>query len=384
MRAHAVCLLLALALAACETAAPPPPPAPVTPPAAKPVDVLLLPVGNVAPSLAQSLANRLGPELGLEIKTSLPMGDGDLTPMFGTQQVAAEDVIARAHEVGSRFATLGPRGIVIALTSRDINARGQSSHFVFAQNDPNLRASVLSLARLDYDTKTNQKNASPAVVFGRLYKMTKRIIGEQLLGVGRSSDIHDVMYSPINSLTDIDAMGTEFAHRGGPAPKTAKAELSLPPAPKGYTWQPVDELRGAVLVPDGWHFHKELKQGTIGVFVTQEEIGKVGYETGVAINAFIDNPSAPARLKQMLDDMAAKNSVKLVPGAKGPFATLACEFDSPREGGLEPVHTGVLGILNTRTSATYLITVESPLSQWRAAWARAEPVVSMLALDHDL
>jgi predicted Zn-dependent protease len=377
--------VLTLLLAACETAAPPPPPVvappsvapapPTAPESVKPVDVLLIPVGNLPPSIPQYVVDRLGPELGLEIRTSLAMGDGDLAPIPGTQQLAAEDVIARAHDVGARYPYRNERSIVIALTARDINARARTTRFVFAQNEPTARTSVLSVARLVYDTKTGgATTASPEVVSTRVYKMTKRIVGEQLLGLQRSSDIHD-------SLEDVDAMGSDFAHRDAAPPRVG---LSLPKPPAGYAWRPVEELRGAVLVPDGWHYLKDLKPGTVAVFVTQQKIGAQGYETGVALNAYVGNPSAPARVKQILDRMAADHATKLAAGSKGFFATLQCEYDSPREKGLEAVHMIVLGIHNTRTNATYLLTFESPLSEWRAAWTRAQPIFSMLALDREL
>ena len=66
------------------------------------------------------------------------------------------------------------------------------------------------------------------------------------------------------------------------------------------------------------------------------------------------------------------------------FATETCEFDSPREGGVEPVHMFVVGIVNTRTSASYLVTLESPASQWDAASKLVEPVLEKLALDPQL
>ncbi|HTO05550.1 MAG TPA: hypothetical protein VMR86_00695, partial [Myxococcota bacterium] len=329
--------------------------------------------GGIAPAFAQSLSD----QLGIEVRASEPLSAGDLSPFPGTQQYAAEDVIARARVVGERFPNRRPRSIVIALTEFDINTRARATRFVFAQTDGAAHAAVLSLARLVYDAKTGQK-ATPALVDTRVDKMLRRIIGEQLFGYAHTSDIHDVMYSPINSLDDLDTMGSEYLSR---TPGSAGGSRKLPPPPAGYTWREINELHAAVLVPTGWFFKSERGEGVFAAFVTKEEIGTSGYETGVSINAYVGNSTAPGKLGMMLREMAAKNSAKVTSGQQGVFATETCEFDSPREGGVEPVHMFVVGIVNTRTSASYLITLESPASHWDAASKQVQPVLEKLALD---
>jgi len=44
----------------------------------------------------------------------------------------------------------------------------------------------------------------------RIYKMVKRAIGELYFGLPRSTSIADIMYAPIMSLEDIDAMGADY------------------------------------------------------------------------------------------------------------------------------------------------------------------------------
>ena len=64
-------------------------------------------------------------------------------------------------------------------------------------------------SRLALDLKNT--NIGREVFWLRTYKMTKREIGIVHFGYPRSTDVKDLMYSPIMSLEDVDRMGTEFA-----------------------------------------------------------------------------------------------------------------------------------------------------------------------------
>ncbi|MFN7948418.1 MAG: hypothetical protein U0Z53_23910 [Blastocatellia bacterium] len=64
-------------------------------------------------------------------------------------------------------------------------------------------------------------------------------------------------------------------------------QSGLPPAPEGFAWQKLEEIKGAALVPNGWFFKKEEKKGTLAYFITQEDIDKGGwYDTGLSIQVF--------------------------------------------------------------------------------------------------
>lgn len=136
------------------------------------------------------------------------MGTRDLSPFSDVSQYPAEDIIEQANQVGTRLLDRAEHSAFIALTERDINARARQLRFLFAQHDKDKRTSVVSTARMKYGTATLP--ATPDQVFMRLYKMTKRSIGEQYFGYSRSGNIKDLMYSPIMSLADIDAIGTDF------------------------------------------------------------------------------------------------------------------------------------------------------------------------------
>jgi predicted Zn-dependent protease len=173
-----------------------------------PVDVYLVPVDDFPFEFTDRLARQLSTDLNLRVRASLPMGIGDIRPLPKHSQLAAEDIIERAHEVGLRLLDADERRVVVALTTRDINDRSQSLRFLFASTNKATHTSVISVARMLASTPKVEGTQAQAGL--RIYKMVKRAIGEQYFGLPRSADISDIMYAPIMSLEDIDAMGTDY------------------------------------------------------------------------------------------------------------------------------------------------------------------------------
>jgi hypothetical protein len=259
----------------------------------------------------------------------------------------------------------------------DINEASSSVKFVFAHRDPASHTSVLSVARLGFTTA--QVAATPTVIYERIYKMIKRTIGEQYLALPRSPDLGNVMYAPIMSLDDVDAMGRDYVRH--PVPR---GRFDLAPPPMGYTWQEVPAIAAAILVPEGWHFREERQGKTYALFVTEQEFGKDGFEVGVTVNAFLDNPAAPLRVTEMVRDVASKHAVDVHQGQKERMVILRCEFDSPRDRGREPVHVFYMALVNRETRTSYLGIVEAPVSQWAAASAKALPVLDRVRFASNL
>lgn len=202
--AAAICLLV---LAGCANQPPAAPPdAPPMP--AAPTDVYLVPLGDFPFEAADQLARHLAADVKLHVRASLPMGIGDIRPLQKDAQLPADDIIQAAHQVGQRLPNTSDKLVVIALTNRDINDRAQSLRFLFAKNDLVRHTAVISVARMH--ATTPQAEGSPSQVGQRLYKMLKRTVGEQYFGLPRTSDLSDIMYAPIMSLEDIDAMGMDY------------------------------------------------------------------------------------------------------------------------------------------------------------------------------
>lgn len=184
---------------------------PVTVPSSsslKPVAVYLLPLDDFPFDYASQLARTLSEDLKINVRASLPMGTSDLSPFSDGTQYPAEDIIEKAYKVRVRLSDRAEHSALIVLTMRDINDKSRQLRFLFAQHDKSKQTSVISTARMRYGTPTQPATAD--MVFLRVYKMTKRTIGDQYMELPRSGNINDVMYSPIMSLDDLDALGIQY------------------------------------------------------------------------------------------------------------------------------------------------------------------------------
>lgn len=180
------------------------------------VAVYLLPADDFPEPLADALARQLGQETGLRVKASLRFPLGELQPFEGSNQFAAEDLMDRARPITRSLQDAGPRTYFVVLTARDINSRSRNFRFQYSLHNPMSKLSVLSIARM-LDREDGVLSERSAL---RLYKMTKRTLGEMRLGWQRSSDPEDLMYAPIMGMDDLDRIGLE--HR------PAKAATAVP------------------------------------------------------------------------------------------------------------------------------------------------------------
>ncbi len=173
----------------------------------RPIDVWLLPIEGFPPELTEYLRSTFARELPLNIKASVHTGRS--AKMFGPhRQMIAEQVLAELQTAISRLYDVTPQTVFIILTADDLNGAGGGTRFVFAQHFHRTRVSIVSVARLR-DSFFGGTD-SPARTRTRLYKMVKKSLGLQFYHYDRSTELHSVMYSPINSLDDLDASGTQF------------------------------------------------------------------------------------------------------------------------------------------------------------------------------
>lgn len=173
----------------------------------KPVDVWLVPLEGFPPEYARELEKKFSAELGLNVRATVHAGR---TPkMFGpSKQMLGEHVRDELQVPLQRLYDVTPKTIFVALTRDDLNSEDGGTRFTFAMHFPPQRLSVVSMARLN-DAFFGKKD-TPAVTQLRLYKMVKKAIGLQYYGYPRSMDLKSVMYSPVMSLDDVDAIGTNF------------------------------------------------------------------------------------------------------------------------------------------------------------------------------
>jgi predicted Zn-dependent protease len=155
------------------------------------------------------LAKVLSKDLDVWVKSSLQIGDLNPEQLPGTRQLSAESILSLSQKVIRRFPEAGKKTHFILLTTRDINSESGGFRFQFSHHSKELKTSVVSMARLfEYE---NNKPVVTDLVLTRLYKMSKRAIGENYLGWKRASDINDVMYSPLMGVTDLDRIGINHA-----------------------------------------------------------------------------------------------------------------------------------------------------------------------------
>src|SRR5438552_2415406 len=83
--------------------------------------------------------------------------------------------------------------------------------------------------------------------------------------------------------------------------------IDLPPAPAGFSWQEVPELKAAFLKPKGWFFKQEKQKGTLAYSITKEDISKGGeFQIGLTLNVFyLKQDSAVDRGKALIENIAA-------------------------------------------------------------------------------
>jgi len=170
-----------------------------------PVNVYLIPLNDFPEDIAAQMGRDLSKEFGLWVKGTIAMGTQGLIPMPGTQQFAAEDIFEQAKTVMQRLPEADDNTYFIFLTNRDLNTRSRNFRFQFSHHDKACRCSVISAARMHPEPENSPGNRQ--LLESRFVKMTKRAIGQMYLGWERSSDINDLMYSPIMSLDDIDHLG---------------------------------------------------------------------------------------------------------------------------------------------------------------------------------
>jgi predicted Zn-dependent protease len=170
--------------------------------------VYLLPLDDFSTDFTVWLSRVLSDELKICVKSSLAMGSEGLAPFTGTNQYPAEDIVTAAADVIARLNENDPKTCYVIITNKDINERSRNFRFLFAWHETPKKVSVVSAARMVFGSQGMP--VSNEIIFSRIYKMTKRAIGEQYFGLARSSNIRDVMYSPIMGLDDLDQIGTDY------------------------------------------------------------------------------------------------------------------------------------------------------------------------------
>jgi predicted Zn-dependent protease len=173
------------------------------------IDVYLIPMDDFSFQESTKIADELSRDTGLRIKSTLNMGSAGFMPFPGTRQYSSDQYIEATQRVRKNLPDTGPETAFVVLTQRDINTPDRSLRFTFAVHVKAYKTAVLSSARLVLG-KENGAMADIEIIHRRVVKMVKRQIGDVYYGYQRSTDISEIMYSPIMSLDDVDRMGWKY------------------------------------------------------------------------------------------------------------------------------------------------------------------------------
>ncbi|EEF60900.1 hypothetical protein [Pedosphaera parvula] len=168
-------------------------------------DVVLLPTPEFPLTEARKVATTVANDTGLHVLTALPLGTRDWKPYPDRPQYDPEELKTLALPVIERLKTNYGGKVYVILTSRDIGPSDKSLNFVFTQHFLAQKISVVSAAQMLFDQQGHQ--APLNIIENRLRKMLLRTIALQYYELQGSSDIRDVTYSPLMSVSDLDQMG---------------------------------------------------------------------------------------------------------------------------------------------------------------------------------
>jgi hypothetical protein len=206
-----VCLVLsliaAMILAACSSVSP------NTSSSGTLIDVYLIPMDDFSVREVNLVREFLSRDLGLNVRVTGHMGSADLKTIPGTKQLAVEDVLDAARRVTPKLPQTHAKTAYVVITSRDLNMK--NSQFegggIIHVGVKNIRMGVVSTARVI--GSENGQRAPLDTIRNRLIKLVKREIGTVYYGYATSTDLSDIMYSPIMRGSDVDRLGWDYQYK---------------------------------------------------------------------------------------------------------------------------------------------------------------------------
>ncbi|HTO86631.1 MAG TPA: hypothetical protein VMR54_03770 [Thermoanaerobaculia bacterium] len=160
----------------------------------------------------------------------------------------------------------------------------------------------------------------------------------------------------------------------------------IPPAPEGFSWKRIESVKASFLMPKGWYFKEEEKQGTRAFFITREDIDSTGqFETGLTVNVQkFKKDKATVKAAQLVVAMMQPNEVldewTTEAGVLKAFGCRVRETEKDHP----PLIVHLLAIGNEKTNTLYLILFESPEKSWDEAWAKGQVMLEKFFLDDEI
>jgi hypothetical protein len=157
------------------------------------------------------------------------------------------------------------------------------------------------------------------------------------------------------------------------------------PAPEGYSWQKLDEIKASFLLPNGWHFKAERVDRTLAYFLSEEDIDVKGeFETGLTLNvSHADQAQKKAVATLAMLAQAPGNELRETWETQAGALKGTGVRIHKSEKGADALDMVVLAIANSKTNALYLLIFESPEAQWKKAWEKGEKMMRLFVLDDE-
>ena len=164
--------------------------------------------------------------------------------------------------------------------------------------------------------------------------------------------------------------------------------VDLPDPPAGFAWKQLTEIKAAFLMPDGWHFKRGEQKGTLGYFITVEDIDKTGrFDTGLTLNVklHLTGRDAVEYAKQFVAKMGERNElVRSWETELGLLHGYGCLTRSPANDDGPSIMMHTLAIGNSRTNTLYILWFESLEPEWTKAWETGQKMLEMFVLDDEV
>ncbi|GAB3581471.1 hypothetical protein [Hymenobacter daeguensis] len=159
--------------------------------------------------------------------------------------------------------------------------------------------------------------------------------------------------------------------------------------PIGFHWQPLPEVKAALLLPYTWNYKAETSRDAQAYFLTREKImpGKL-FQTGLSLNVV---RQMTAKSRQSAGAYAQAFSARTGHGAgqqvlgqetktQGALRLFGVRYRTT-SGAAGPKIIQQWAIANTTTDTFYLLIFESPEKDWPQAWKLGEEMIKQLRLD---
>ena len=167
------------------------------------VDVYFIPF-LIDDATAFRLAEKAKADLGIRVESIIAMGSREIFPANEAGAYDPRAIAAAVRKLEPSLLGRKENTHYVVLTDRDLVDMERGGRLVFSTHYHEDRISVVSLAGMaEGGVSSEQADA-------RFYKMIKRAIGEIYFGYQRSTEPTDLMYSPIQSVSDIDRLRDDF------------------------------------------------------------------------------------------------------------------------------------------------------------------------------